>query len=60
MEHPKLMGVEIQRQSCGRTAVENDARAFWQSRVTKPGQRAEPIQLADLRGLALAIRSAYT
>lgn len=59
MNYATFRGEQVQRQTCGRTACENDAIAFWQSRMTTPGARAEPIQLADLRELARSIRRAY-
>lgn len=59
MNHPTINGVQVQRQSCGRTAVENDARAFWQSRMTNNGKVAELVQLTDIRALAKAVRTCY-
>lgn len=59
MKRPQLRGIEVQARSCGRTACENDAIAFWQSRMTVAGGRADPIALADLRDLACRIRRAY-
>lgn len=58
MRRPRLRGVEVQAQSCGRKACENDAMAFWQSRMTTDGQRADPVQLTDLTQLAKDIRHA--
>lgn len=49
---------EITNPGCGRVAMDNVARAFWQSRMTLAGQRAEPIALVDLRQLAREIRKA--
>lgn len=58
MERAKLYGVEVQAQTCGRMACENDAIAFWQSRMTTDGRRAEPLQLTDIPQLAKDIRRA--
>lgn len=46
--HPEL--------SCGRTAVETTERAFWQSRMTTAGARAEPLELTNITELAKRIR----
>lgn len=59
MKRPQLCGIEVQARSCGRTACENDAIAFWQSRMTVSGVRADPIRLTDLRELAIAVRRAH-
>lgn len=58
MNHATLFGQQVQRQDCGRTACENDAVAFWQSRMTTAGARAEPMRLTDLRQLARDVRRA--
>lgn len=42
----------------GRLGVENDAIAFWQSRSTTAGNRAEPFQLVNIPQLAKDIRRA--
>lgn len=56
---PCLYGVEIPRNTGdGFAACENHAMAFWQSRMTRAGERAEPIQLTDLTQLAKDIRRA--
>jgi hypothetical protein len=34
----------------------NRERSFWQSRMTRTGQRAEPIELTDIHALARAVR----
>ena len=44
--------------NCGRTAIEYDARVFWQSRMTGPGQPAGLPELVDLQQLARDIRRA--
>ena len=41
---------------CGRQAEVNRALSFWQSRMTRPGQRAEPLELVDLCALAHEVR----
>ena len=47
------------RPACdGRIAMETTERAFWQSRMTRDGRAAPPVQLADLRQLAREIRKA--
>lgn len=56
---PRLHGRELGPGTCGRTACENDARAFWQSRMTTAGARAEPLQLVDLHSLARDVRRAF-
>lgn len=43
----------------GREAVKNDERAFWQSRMTRTGQRAEPPELTDIPQLARDIRAGF-
>lgn len=43
----------------GREAVKNDERAFWQSRMTRTGQRAEPPELIDIEQLARDIRAGF-
>ena len=43
----------------GRLGCENDARAFWQSRMTRDGHRAEPVDLTDIPQLARDVRAAY-
>lgn len=42
----------------GQLGVENDAIAFWQSRSTTAGNRAEPFQLVNIPQLAKDIRRA--
>lgn len=59
MNYATLFGQQVQRQTCGRTACENDAVAFWQSRMTAAGARAEPMRLTNLRELAIAVRRAH-
>lgn len=56
---PHLHHVEIQNTSCGRQALRNREVAFWQSRMTVDGQRAEPPNLVDLAALARKLRSTY-
>jgi hypothetical protein len=34
----------------------NRERSFWQSRMTRTGHRAEPIELADIHALARKVR----
>lgn len=41
---------------CGRTACDNEARSFWQSRMSIGGQVAELPDLVDLRELAKSLR----
>lgn len=53
---PMLRGQQVRNDGCGRQAVINTERAFWQSRMTTAGKRAEPIELADLRELARKVR----
>lgn len=43
----------------GREAVKNDERAFWQSRMTRSGKRAEPFEPTDIPQLARAVRRAF-
>lgn len=43
----------------GREAVKNDERAFWQSRMTRFGQRAEAPELTDIPQLARDVRRAF-
>lgn len=60
MNHPTLYGVQVQPNTCGRTAVENTARAFWQLRqTTAHGGVARLIVLADIPALAKAVRDTY-
>lgn len=44
---------------CGFIAAESEARAHWQSHMTKAGQRAEYPQLTNLHQLARSIRSGH-
>ena len=53
---PMLRGQQVRNNGCGRQALINVERAFWQSRMTKNGQRAEPIEVVDLRELARKLR----
>lgn len=50
---PMLRGTPVPRGTCGRTAVENVARYFWQSRS------GLLIDLTDLRDLARTIRRTW-
>ena len=43
----------------GRIACENDELAFWQSRMTTMGNRADVPALTDLNELARGIRHCY-
>ncbi len=43
--------------SDGREATENDARVFWQSRLTRGGKAAPLPDLADIGHLAARIRA---
>lgn len=56
---PMLHGRPIRNDGCGRTANENNKIAFWQSRMTTTGQRAEPIALTDIPELARQVRRGY-
>lgn len=44
---------------CGLMGLENDRLAFWQSRATVAGRRAELPELTDLDALARQIRADY-
>lgn len=44
---------------CGLLGLENDRRAFWQSRATLTGQRAEVPDLVDLTALAISLRKTW-
>lgn len=60
MNYPTVYGVQVQPSSCGRTANENRARAFWQSRMTTVGSGiAEPPPLVDIHALAEAVRASF-
>jgi hypothetical protein len=39
--------------------LHNDAMAFWQSRMTTAGHRADPPDLVDLEALARDVRACY-
>lgn len=49
--------VELTNYGCGHIGMENHAIAFWQSRMTRNGEVAEPLQLTDIRALAKAVRA---
>lgn len=53
---PMLYGRELTNPGCGRLAMQTRERAFWQSRMTVTGGRAEPPELTDLEALARAIK----
>lgn len=44
---------------CGLLGMKNVEQAFWQSRLTTTGRRAELPELTDLRELAKDIRRSY-
>ena len=52
---PMILGDQVQPTSCGRTAVQNVARAFWQSRMSRNGKVAPLPQLTDLEALARSL-----
>lgn len=57
---PMLRGQPIRNDAAERTcSEENRAVAFWQSRMTKDGHRAEPIQLTYVRALAIQVRKGW-
>lgn len=57
---PMLRGQPIRNDAAARTCnEENRAVAFWQSRMTKAGHRAEPIQPTDVRALAIKVRKGW-
>lgn len=51
---------ELTNDGCGRIAIENTNLAFWQSRNTLVGLRADVPDLTDIPALAAAIRKAYS
>lgn len=53
---PMLYRRELTNPGCGLLAMQTRERAFWQSRMTVAGGRAEPPELTDLEALARAIR----
>lgn len=55
---PMLYGKEIAN-TCGRAACQTGERAFWQSRMTTAGRRAEPVELVDLEQLARDVRRGF-
>jgi hypothetical protein len=55
-----LYGRELTNPGCGRLAMQTRERAFWQSRMTVAGGRAEPPELTDLEALARAIRAGWS
>lgn len=59
IEKPILRGEVLRPSTCGRTAVENDEMAFWQSLASRHGQRADVIHPVDLAALAQEIRRAW-
>lgn len=59
MNYPTLRGNQVRNDGCGRQAAINDARAFWQSRMTKAGSLARPPDLADLSALARDVRRTW-
>lgn len=54
---PHLHRKEITNPGCGFVAMENTARAFWQSHMTVAGKPAPLPELADIPALARAIRA---
>lgn len=59
IEKPILRGEILRPSTCGRTAVENDEMAFWQSLASRHGRRADVIHPVDLAALAREIRRAW-
>lgn len=55
-DQPMLYGRPVVNTGCGRLAMQTRERAFWQSRMTVAGGRAEPPELTDLEALARAIK----
>lgn len=51
--------VRIDNHGCGRIGLQNDAMAFWQSRMTTAGNRAELPQLADIPAIAQEVRRVF-
>lgn len=49
----------ITNHGCGRIAMENRERYFWQSRACTDGQRAEAFEVVNIPKLAGAIRCAH-
>lgn len=59
MRRAQLQGQEVQPNTCGRLAVENDALAFWQSRMTADGDVPPLPRLTDIHSLAAMVREAF-
>lgn len=58
---PMLQGKPIRNNGSARTCnEENRSIAFWQSRMTSAGNRAEPIQPTDVRALAIQVRKGWS
>jgi hypothetical protein len=57
---PRKHGQEIPAYTDNRIALDNAARYFWQSFMTRDGARAELPNLTDIPKLARAIRNAAT
>jgi hypothetical protein len=56
---PTLHGIPQWHPGCGYMMLHNDAMAFWQSRMTTAGHRADPPDLVDLEALARDVRACY-
>lgn len=59
IDRPILRGEILRPSTCGRTAVENDEMAFWQSLATQAGNRADLIYPVDLEALARELRATW-
>lgn len=54
-----LKGNQVRNDGCGRMGELNRARYFWQSRMTRAGDRAEPIEVVNIAELATSIRKGW-
>lgn len=59
MNYPTIRGQQVQPNTCGLLAMDNHATAFWQSRETVAGHRANPPRLIDIPALAQAVRATF-
>lgn len=56
---PMFKGKQVRNDGCGRIGNENRERYFWQSRMTRAGDRAEPIEVVNIAELATSIRKGW-
>ena len=52
-------GKQVRNDGCGRIGNENRERYFWQSRMTRAGDRTEPIEVVNIAELATSIRKGW-